>query len=181
MSEVYKIQRYTYEEFCEETKDARAELIRGIIYDMAPPSTKHQKLVGEIFFRLRYFIKENNGGCEVFPAPFGVRLAEDSYVEPDISVICDKDKLSARGCEGAPDLVIEIASSNRIHDYVRKTSLYYDAGVREYWIVDPISEKVTVYLFENEFSMMPYDFTDDVPVGIYGGELSINVSELLSE
>lgn len=90
----------------------RAELIDGQMYMMAPPMRLHQKLITEFVSAIHQYIKNHNGGCEVYPAPFAVFLNEDNrnYVEPDISVICDKGKLDERGCNGAPDWIIEITS-----------------------------------------------------------------------
>lgn len=107
----------------------------------------------------------------MFPAPFAVFLNEDeiNYVEPDISVICDRDKITDKGCYGAPDWVIEIVSpGNKPMDYFTKLFKYRTAGVREYWIVDPAKEMVTVYGFEKE-TMEQYSFGEDVPAGIYEG------------
>ena len=114
-------------------------------------------------------IQDKNGECEVFPAPFAVFLNDDdmNYVEPDISVICDKNKISDKGCQGAPDWVIEIISpSSRAMDYFTKLFQYQKSGVREYWIVDPIKQRVTVYFFEKEL-VEEYCFGEEVPVGIY--------------
>ena len=136
---------------------------------MAPPSTKHQRLLNFINTEINIYIRENNGECEVFPAPFAVFLNLDdaNYVEPDISVICDKDKITDKGCNGSPDWVIEIVSpGNKPMDYFTKLFKYRAAGVREYWIVDPAKEMVTVYRFEQE-TMNEYSFGEDVPVGIY--------------
>ena len=105
----------------------------------------------------------------MFPAPFAVFLNEDNtnYVEPDLSVICDKDKITDRGCNGAPDWIIEIVSpGNKPMDYFTKLFKYRTSGVREYWIVDPTKERVTIYRFENE-TMEEYSFGEDVLVGIY--------------
>lgn len=124
----------------------RAELIDGRIYDMAPPNRIHQKLINQFTKVLGHHIEKNNGSCEVYPAPFAVFLNKDdkTYVEPDISVICDKNKLDNRRCNGAPDFIIEIMSpSSRKMDYSTKNTLYSDAGVREYWIVDPEKEHTT--------------------------------------
>jgi len=151
----------------------RAELIDGKIYYMAPPSTKHQRLVGNLFNTISNYIQSNKGTCEPFIAPFAVFLNEDdkNYVEPDISVICDKNKLTDKGCNGAPDWIIEIVSpSSRQMDYYTKLFKYRTAGVREYWIVDPEKEIVTIYSFEKE-TMEQYSFGEDVPVGIYKGFL----------
>ena len=89
--------------------------------------------------------KKNKGKCEVYTAPFDVKLSESTVVIPDISVICDSSKLTDKGCSGAPDWIIEIVSSNAIHDYLLKLNLYQAYGVREYWIVDPKKQSVTVY------------------------------------
>lgn len=115
----------------------------------------------------------------MFAAPFNVQLKEneDVVLEPDICVICDTDKLTKRGCIGAPDWVIEIASpSNPSHDYITKLNLYNSAGVREYWIVEPINETVYVYDMDGgELPLKTYSFRDAIKVGIYE-DLSINFS-----
>ena len=117
----------------------------------------------------------------IYAAPFAVNLNanDQTFVEPDISVICDPDKLSDRGCEGAPDLVIEVVSpSSRRMDYIRKMALYADAGVREYWIVDPATEQTTLYRFEETDAPAIIPFNQDIPVGIYKN-LQINIADLL--
>lgn len=159
----------------------RAELIDGDLYDMAPPSRMHQKIVMQLSYAISHYISENNGSCEVYPAPFAVNLnADDStFVEPDISVICDKDKLSDRGCEGAPDWIIEVVSpSSQKMDYLTKLFKYRTAGVREYWIVDPLQETTQVYFFEGTEDFHRYSFSDKIDAGIYG-DLEICISELL--
>ena len=128
------------------------------------------------------YIKKNKGKCEVYTAPFDVKLSESTVVIPDISVICDSSKLTDKGCSGAPDWIIEIVSSNAIHDYLLKLNLYQAYGVREYWIVDPKKQSVTVYHFDEDFDMEKYDFTEIIPVWIYKDKatpLEINISELL--
>ena len=117
----------------------------------------------------------------MIPAPFAVFLNEDNtnYVEPDISVICDKDKLDNRGCNGAPDWIIEIASpSNQHMDYEIKLFKYRTAGVREYWIVNPMTHIVNVYDFENSKNTYQYRFDQDIPVSIYE-HLTIRIEDLL--
>ena len=148
---------------------------------MAPPNGIYQKLVHEISRAVGNHIAQAGGACEVYPAPFAVNLdAKDKdWVEPDISVICDPSKLDDRGCNGAPDLVVEIVSpSSRRMDYSTKNTLYSEAGVREYWIVDPAKERTTVYRYEEDAAPMFYLFADDVPVGIFP-ELTVNVADLL--
>lgn len=149
----------------------RAELIDGQIYGMAPPSRKHQEIVGELFGTIREYIRGRKGACRVYTAPFAVFLNKDekNYVEPDVSVICDGGKLHDKGCMGAPDWVIEVVlPGSRSMDYYRKLFKYRTAGVREYWIVDAERNLVTVYNFEND-SAANYTFEDPVPAGIYPG------------
>lgn len=159
----------------------RAELIDGDMYLMSPPSRIHQEIVLQLSVSIENHIKSNHGECKVYPAPFAVFLNQDehTYVEPDLSVICDKSKLDDRGCDGAPDWVIEIVSpSSQQMDYMTKLFKYRDAGVREYWIVNPEKETVLTYFFEGENDSIQFDFTDDVPVRIFDG-WSVNIAELL--
>lgn len=148
---------------------------------MAPPGRIHQELISEFTQLLGSYIKSQGGACKVYPAPFAVNLdANDKdWVEPDVSVVCDLSKLDDRGCNGAPDLVVEVVSpSSRRMDYSTKNALYSEAGVREYWIIDPAKERTTVYRYEEDAAPMFYLFSDDIPVGIFP-ELTINVADLL--
>ena len=148
---------YTYADYLTWDEDERIELIDGEAVMMAPPSTSHQLISMELSRQLANFLEGKK--CLAIPAPFAVRLFERegdppasvrTVVEPDISVICDRSKLDAHGCKGAPDMVIEILSpSNRRHDRLVKLDLYQRAGVREYWIVDPENQTVRVMLLEN--------------------------------
>ena len=134
-------------------------------------------------YKITDYIKKNNGACKVFPSPFAVFLNADdkTYVEPDISVICDKSKLDDRGCVGAPDWIIEIASpSTKRTDYGVKLFKYRSAGVREYWIVNPLTRTVNVYDLEKEELNDQYSFDDDIAVCIYDN-LTINITELLKQ
>ena len=134
---------YTIEDIFALPEGKRAELIDGQIYDMAPPSPFHQKLVMELSATIRNYIRAKGEFCEVHPAPFAVFLNKDTqnYVEPDISVICDVDKIDHKGCNGAPDFIIEIVSpSSQRMDYLTKLLKYRSAGVREYWIVNPVTK-----------------------------------------
>ena len=149
---------YTIEDIYALPDGERAELIDGQIYYMAPPSRKHQKLSGEIF-----------GIIREYTAPFAVYLDEhtNTYVEPDISVICDPKKLDDRGCTGAPDWIVEIVSpSSKQMDYYKKLFKYRTAGVREYWVVDPDKNLILVYNFEQGTSEQ-YTLSDKVKAGIY--------------
>ncbi|MDD3404225.1 MAG: Uma2 family endonuclease [Hespellia sp.] len=157
----------------------RAELIDGKMYMMASPTKIHQKLLNYINMKFYNWIESNGGDCEEFIAPFAVYLDESkNYVEPDVLIVCDSDKLDDKGCHGAPDLVVEIVSpSSERMDYYIKLFKYRAAGVREYWIVDSAKQRVQVYDFENN-DMAEYTFSDDVPVTIYKGKLTINISKL---
>ena len=171
MDVLRKEEVYTIEDIYALPNGERAELIDGKIYYMAPPNTKHQRLVHFFDREIGNYIQSKHGECEVFPAPFAVFLNENdtNYVEPDISVICDKNKISDKGCHGAPDWIIEIVSpSSKQMDYYKKLFKYRTAGVREYWVVDPEKELVTVYDVEKD-SMEEYSFDKDIPVGIYEG------------
>ncbi len=158
----------------------RAELIDGELFRMDAPTTVHQQLLMELAFEIKLYIRDRKGKCKILPAPFGVRIKRDerNYVEPDISVICDRDKLDAKGCQGAPDWMIEIvSSSSRKMDYERKVQLYREAGAREYWIVDPETETVTVYDFASCPDPEQYPFSDRIKVGIFEN-LWLNLSEM---
>lgn len=172
---------YTIDDIYALPDGQRAELIDGRIYNMAPPARVHQKLITELVSVLHQHIRNNNGNCEVYPAPFAVFLNADdkNYVEPDISVICDKSKLTEKGCNGAPDLIIEVVSpSSQQMDYGIKLFKYRTAGVREYWIINPVTRIVNVYDFEKDAGTCQYRFDDEVSVCIFNG-LSIRLSELL--
>lgn len=172
---------YTEEDYYNLPEDVRVELIDGQFYNMASPSRVHQELLGEIYVTIANYIKAKGGPCRVYPAPFAVKLFNDrtNIIEPDISVICDKNKLTDKGCSGAPDWIIEIVSpSNPSHDYITKLSMYHDAGVREYWIVDPQNKKIYVYNMEGEtFMLNAHSFHDTVKARIFE-DLSIDFSSL---
>ncbi|MDE6844487.1 MAG: Uma2 family endonuclease [Lachnospiraceae bacterium] len=158
----------------------RAELIDGEMFMMASPTLTHQDILVGLSSKIWNYIAEHKGECKVLPAPFAVYIANDdrNYVEPDISVICDKEKLDEKGCHGAPDWVIEIVSpSSRHMDYERKLSLYEAAGVREYWIVDSEQRNVTVYNLEHGEEPKMHSFSERVKAGIYE-DLFLDFSEL---
>ncbi len=170
---------YTIHDIYNLPEGSRAELIDGQIYYMALPNRKHQTIARELFSSINSYIKSKDGSCESFFAPFAVFLDKDdkNYVEPDISVVCNPDKLTDKGCSGAPDWIIEIvSSSSRRMDYFTKLFKYRTAGVREYWIVDPDRKRITVYDFESE-DIKDYTFSDSVKVNIYD-DLCINFSDI---
>lgn len=162
---------YTIEDIYALPDGEHAELIDGQIYYMSPSGWSHQRISRKLHQTIANYIDSNNGKCEVLAAPFAVFLNNDeiNYVEPDLSVICDLSKLDDKGCHGAPDWVIEIVSqSSKPRDYMTKLFKYRTANVREYWIVDPMKELVTVYGFEKNI-VEQYNFGEEVPAGIYEG------------
>lgn len=171
MDALRKEEIYTVEDIYALPEGERAELIDGKIYYMAPPSREHQDIVFALSRKIADYIDSENGSCKVYLAPFAVFLNEDdrNYVEPDISIICDSDKLNDKGCVGAPDWIVEIVSpSSKQTDYYKKLLKYRTAGVREYWVADPDRKIVTVYNFEHD-TMVEYPFGEEVPAGIYEG------------
>lgn len=173
---------YTIKDIYALPEGHRAELIDGCIYNMAPPNRIHQHLVMNLSALIHDYVKSKNGSCLVYPAPFAVFLNKDdrNYVEPDISVICDQGKLDEKGCNGAPDWIIEITSpSNPENDYGIKLFKYRTAGVRECWIVNPSKQTILVFDFEHEKRTNQYSFDDTVPVCIYE-DLSICISDLIN-
>lgn len=158
----------------------RAELIDGEMFRMDAPSWVHQEIQMALSAKIWNYIGEHKGSCRVLPAPFAVYIKKDkrNYVEPDISVICAGEKRSEKGCQGAPDWIIEIVSpSSAKMDYERKVKLYRESGVREYWIVDAERETVTVYDFEHEKEAMRYAFTVRIKAGIFD-DLYLHLSEM---
>lgn len=171
---------YTIDDIYALPDGERAELIDGEIYYMAPPSRKHQDILSFLHLAIGNHIASNNGKCKIYPAPFAVFLSQDDskYLEPDLSVICNKDKLNDRGCNGAPDWIIEIVSpGSRVMDYYTKLSLYREAGVWEYWIVDPMKQMILVYDMEHNAAPAIFSFTDTIKSILYDN-LEIDFSKL---
>ena len=173
---------YTEDDYYNLPENVRAELIDGQIYYMSAPSRIHQEILMFLSKTIANYIDSKKGPCKVYPAPFAVKLFVDdnrTVVEPDISVICDPNKLTDRGCTGAPDWIVEIVSpSNSSHDYIRKLNLYADAGVWEYWIVNPMNQSVYVYFLEDDkFRTTAYTLQDKINVNIYD-DLWIDFTEL---
>lgn len=174
-----KESQYSYADLLEWDENIRYELYDGLPVALASPSSIHQMISGDLFSQLYSFLKGK--GCQVFSAPLDVRLFEkfedspesiSTVVQPDLMVVCDKEKIDRRGIRGAPDMIIEIAS-NSTHriDRLTKFNLYQRAGVREYWIVDPSTKIVSVYLLKNGSYRMQSVYSSDsiIPVGILDG------------
>ena len=125
--ETAKLRDFTVDDIMALPEGERAELINGVLYDMATPTTEHQGIVNAIVTEITNYIRKNGGKCKVFPAPFAVFLNDDdrNYLEPDVTVVCDPEKLDEAGCHGAPDLVVEVTSpSTKKRDYGIKLFKY---------------------------------------------------------
>ncbi|MBQ7679220.1 MAG: Uma2 family endonuclease [Butyrivibrio sp.] len=169
---------YTKEDYYATPEGERVELVRGLFRNMAAPGLTHQRISMHLSTVINNHIREKGLQCEVFAAPFDVDFSEteerDTILQPDISVICDQDKLTRRGCMGAPDFIIEISSPGYFdYDNGEKRDIYRRAGVKEYWIVDPAKEKILVYLFHTDreeelrdSDIFLYGMKDMVPVHI---------------
>lgn len=175
---------YTIDDIMALPDGERAELIDGQIYYMACPNMIHQGLLRELAFAFMSYQKNAGKPCQTYFAPCAVFIQRDkyNYLEPDLFVICPKDenddRLQFNGCHGAPDFVLEIVSpSSRMMDFVRKHEKYAETGVREYWIVDPQTERVLVYHFEKDDFPVQYTFLDTIPLGITD-DFSIDFTKL---
>ena len=185
-------QKYSYADYLTWDDGQRWELIEGEAYCMSPaPGVKHQKVSMELCRQFSNHLKGHQ--CQVFAAPFDIRLSEqhqtsdnyiDTVVQPDISIICDKSKLDERGCNGAPDLIIEILSSSTAgYDIKNKHDLYERFGVREYWILHPIDQTLLVYKINGAGcygAADRYAGDDKVPVPLLG-DLVVDLAELFVE
>lgn len=168
---------YTIEDYYALPDDKRMELIDGVFYDMAAPSNIHQIIAAQIYRYIFDFIYSQSGRCVPLIAPADVNLGKDdkTMVQPDVMVVCDRNKIQRQKINGAPDMVVEIISeSTRMKDSSVKLMKYKEAGVREYWLVDPDKKLVVVYEFEHEKYPVIYGFDDVVSVGIFGSECRVN-------
>lgn len=161
---------YTFDDILALPEGERAELIDGEMFMMASPTRTHEDAAIWLGNHIFNYIQGKKGKCRVYMSRLAVFPKKDNknYVEPDVAVVCDRDKLDERGCNGAPDWVIEIVSPSSVKmDYERKRKLYRESGVEEYWIVDPEKERVRVYRFSEGDREIDYTFDEAVEVGIY--------------
>ncbi len=173
---------YTTADYFAIPDDMQVELIDGVIYDVETPTFDHQKIVGEIYRQIANYILDNNGQCEAGISPIDVQLDCDdrTMVQPDILILCNREKIQNGRVFGAPDFVLEvIAPSTKRKDYFKKLEKYENAGVREYWILDPYKKQLLVFFFERDIYAKTYDLTQPVPIHIYDGKLEISFEHIL--
>ncbi len=178
---------YTYADYFSWKFEERVELIKGKIFRMSPaPNRIHQKLAGYIHIRLGNHLE--NKSCEVYEAPFDVRiprkLKDDKEIvtvlQPDVCVVCDLSKLDKRGCLGAPDLVVEVLSpGNNAKELKNKHDVYEEAGVKEYWVVSPQNQWLRIHtLVDGKFSGSPYFVAGDIAASSVLSGFSIDVTDM---
>lgn len=180
---------YSYADYLLWKFKERVELFKGKILKMSPaPSRKHQEIAGTIHLEIGHLFK--NQPCKVYIAPFDVRLpkhtTDDSevftVVQPDLCIICDPSKLDDRGCIGAPDLVVEILSSgNSKREMKSKYELYEEAGVKEYWIIDPNTETILIYILENGEYRGLKPVSDDYAISHIFPNIKIHTNDIFSD
>ena len=173
---------YTIEDYYALPDDKRVELIDGCFYDMTAPGTIHQIVCGLVFNSIYMFIKENKGSCIPISSPIDVQLDCDdkTMVQPDVIIVCDEDKIKEKAILGAPDFVMEILSpSTRKKDMFTKTHKYCDAGVKEYWMIDPKKKLLIAYNFEDD-DVVPaiVPLKGEYAMALYEGKLKINLDEI---
>ena len=169
---------YTLTDYYQIPEERRVELIDGVIYDMTAPACDHQLIAGLIYSKLLAYVSAHKGACLPMVSPVDVQLDCDqkTMVEPDV---CDRSRVIRRCVYGAPDFVIEILSpSTRRKDVTIKLNKYMNAGVREYWVIDPIQRKVLVYDFSAELYPVIYGFDAKIPVAIWDGDCVIDFQEI---
>ena len=177
--------KYTISDYYALPEERRAELIDGTFYDMAAPDGIHQEILLILGSLFREYIRKNKGGCKVYVAPRDVQLDPNddrTIVQPDVLVVCDRSKITDRCILGAPDLIVEILSpSTRETDLHIKASKYANAGVREYWIVDPQKKIILVYRFTESRFPACFSFADSITVGIWEDNMQIDFKQISEE
>ncbi len=168
---------YTYEDYLTWPEDERWEIIEGVPYMQAAPSSIHQEISMELSTQIAAYLRGKL--CKVYAAPFCVRFTKGiemsnnqvkNVVEPDISVICDRSKIDKQGCNGAPDMIIEILSPSTARaDRFLKFNLYEKNGVTEYWLVDPEQKIISVHILQvnHKYGIQVFDEKAKIPVSIF--------------
>lgn len=181
--------KYSYADYLLWKFEERIEILRGKIFKMSPaPSSSHQRISTELFGGLYTYFRKSS--CQIFHAPFDVRLPDSqkkntdkdifTVVQPDLCIICDKSKIDERGCVGAPDLIVEILSpGNTTKEMKNKFRLYEEAGVREYWLVEPNDRVIFVYVLRDGIyiGLAPFTEEDILKSEIFEG-LEMSVAEI---
>jgi len=186
-----KKEKYTYGDYLNWSENETWEIIDGVPYLMSPvPSRIHQEIIGELFLQIGNYLRGKS--CKVYVAPFDVVLIEKNekeedsmnVVQPDITIVCDKEKLDDKGCKGSPDMVIEVVSPSTVsQDYVKKLNLYEKYGIKEYWIVNHKNNNIFVYTLDNngQYSeVQVYNIKDAISVGIFD-KLVIDLKQIFME
>ncbi len=172
---------YTLADYYALPEERRVELIDGVIYDMSAPSLLHQLIGGQVYSVIRKFIEENGGKCTPFYAPVDVRLDCDdkTMVQPDVLILCDDTKRTKSYIMGAPDFCLEVLSkSTRRKDCIKKLQKYTDAGVKEYWIIDPLTKKLLVYHWKDDYTPHMYPLEGKVGLALYDERLQIDLERI---
>jgi Uma2 family endonuclease len=174
---------YTYADYLTWPEDQRIELVNGVphvLHMQAGPSAMHQEILAELVAQFVVYLRGKN--CKVYPAPFSVKLDVINVFEPDLSIICNKEKIDKQGCNGAPDLIIEILSPSSIkHDRFTKFKEYEKAGVKEYWIVEPEGSIVSVFTLDDTKRYgRPEIYDESIVVGLFP-ELVIDLGLVFGE
>ena len=176
---------YTYAEYLLWKFEERVELLKGKLFKMSAPSPAHQVVQSNLNIELGLYFR--NQKCQIYPAPFDVRLpakgetgdAIHTVVQPDLCVVCDRTKIDSRGCIGAPDLVIEIISpGNSKKELKQKFKLYEEAGVREYWVIHPTEEYVIINVLENNHYKTLSPIVDDEVHSVIFPTLKVHTKEI---
>ena len=176
--------RYTYSDYEKWPDHPRYELIKGEVTLLSSPSQHHQAMLIELSTQFRSFLRGKE--CKVFAVPFDVRLnfdtLDNTVLQPDLLVVCDLDKLNGKHCLGAPDMIAEILSpSTARKDTLVKSKLYMDAGVKEFWIIDPFHRLVVVHILENGSYFTSYHGSEEViPIKVLKG-FSVNMADVFEE
>ena len=174
----------TLDDYMALPEGARIEMIDGTFYDMGCPSNVHQRIAVIISSLFENYIDSNKGKCLTFTSPSDVQLDCDdkTVVQPDVYVVCDRDKINKDRTVGAPDLIIEILSPNNWHmDMIRKKNKYEKAGVKEYWIINPVEKEIYVYNFKKSSDFTTYTFNDEIPVSIWNGKCKVDFKKIYNK
>ena len=171
---------FTIEDYYALSDDKRVELIDGVFYDMSSPTIEHQLLAGSVYSQIINYIRRKKGKCIPLISPVDVQLDADNktMVQPDVVIVCDRSRIDERKVIGGPDFVLEVVSpSSVIKDYVKKAAKYEAAGVREYWIVDPLQQKIITYDFVEANLPGFYPLGGKIDMALFDGDLAIDFDE----